>query len=510
MAATESEHISRDQAHRGQPHAEQHGGMSSEHGGGHYPGMWVLPDPRGLTRDLASRAASMPRAFSLALLASFALLVLGVVGFVARAAMDGFDDRAPWGYYMATFSFVFVITSGAPVAAVAFRFTKSHWRRPLSRVSELFAVVGVFNILLFIPMMLVLPPILNPGPVHGHDLEIRRTIWFEGPIGAPHAWDLAGVVGLAVTAMLILWLSATPDMAERLSLMRRDGTASGLRGRLYQALAGHWYGTKRQWNAQKAGLAMLGAFYFMTLVFVQFIISSDYAQSMIPGYKDAIFPVFYTLTGFQCALGLCLVILYVMRRWGGYGEYYGKSVFWAASKVQLGLTLLWAYHLFSFFITYWYGRLLVEQNVIRYLMGDSYGGVFSANVALSFVIPFLLLLWNPVRRSAWGPPPGRPVGHGRRPDVLRPYLRRRGQLRQCLPGLPGRGAAPGLSRCLGHLHRPGRDRRRRLRLYAGHPRPPPALRVGGEGGRPLPAHVPLRPRRVPGPGQARISRTPRK
>ena len=389
MAASESEHI-----HHGTAHGEGHGGIS----GGHYPGMWVFPNPRVLTRDMAAKVSAMPGPLTLGMLLTFALLVLGVVGFVARAASDGFDDRAPWGYYMATFSFIFMITSAAPVAAVAFRFTKSHWRRPLSRVSELFAVVGIFNIILFIPMMLILPPILNPNPGHGHDLEIRRTIWFEGPIGAPHAWDLAGVVGLAVTAIFILWLSAVPDMAEA------RHTATGFRGWLYRRLAGHWYGTKRQWNAQKAGLAMLGAFYFMTLVFVQFVISSDYAQSMIPGYKDAIFPVFYTLTGFQCALGMCLVILYVMRRWGGYGEYYGKSVFWSASKVLLGLTLLWAYHLFSFFITYWYGRLVVEQNVIRYLMGDSYGVVFTVNVALTFVLPFLLLLWNPVRRSDWGPP----------------------------------------------------------------------------------------------------------
>ena len=283
MAATESEHI-----HHGQAHGEGHGGVS----GGHYPGMWVFPDPRQMTRDMAARLSSMPGPMTLGLLLTFGLLVLGVVGFVARAAADGFDDRAPWGYYMATFSLVFMITSGAPVAAVAFRFTKSHWRRPLSRVSELFAVVGIFNIITFIPMMLILPPILNPDPSHGgaHELEIRRTIWFEGPIGAPHAWDLAGIVGLAVTSLFILWLSAVPDMAEA------RNTAGGFRGWLYRLLAGHWYGTKRQWNAQKAGLALLGAFYFMLLVFVQFIISSDYAQSMIPGYKDAIFPVFYTLT----------------------------------------------------------------------------------------------------------------------------------------------------------------------------------------------------------------------
>ena len=389
MAASESEHI-----HHGATHAEGHGGSS----GGHYPGMWIFPDPRGMTRDMAAKMSAMPGAFTLALLVSGVLLALGIVGFIARAAADGFDDRAPWGYYMAGFSFVFMVTSAAPVAAVAFRFTKSHWRRPLSRVSELFAVVGIFNILTFIPLMLILPPIANPGPVEGHDLEIRRTIWFEGPIGAPHAWDLAGVIGLAVTSLFILWLSAVPDMAERRL------TATGLRRAIYRTLAGHWYGTKRQWNAQKAGLALLGAFYFMTLIFVHFIISSDYAQSMIPGWKDPIFPVFYSLTAFQVALGLCLITLYIMKRWGGYQQYYGRSPFWSASKIQLGLTLLCAYHLFAFFITYWYGRLAVEQSIIQYLFTGSYGGVFVANLALSFAIPFLLLLWNPVRRSAWGPP----------------------------------------------------------------------------------------------------------
>jgi molybdopterin-containing oxidoreductase family membrane subunit len=359
--------------------------------------MWVFPRKENITPDVAGKTFSIPSGYKLALGIAFILAVLGVVGFFIRATSDGFGSPGPWGYYAGIFSFVFMVTGAAPLVACAFRFTKSHWRRPLSRVSEMFAIMGVVNIFLLIPLLLAMPPIKNPE-VHGTDLEVRRTLWFEVPIGAPYTWDILCFVGLALCSVAILWLSVVPDMAQA------RATATGFRRSLYNGLSGWWYGTKRQWNAQKAGLALLGAFYFMTLVFVQFVISSDYAQSMIPGYKDAIFPVFYTLTGFQCALGLCLIILYVMRRWGGYGEYYGKSVFWAASKVQLGLTLLWAYHLFSFVITYWYGRLLVEENVIRYLMGNSYGGVFVANVILSFVIPFLLLLWNPVRRSAWGPP----------------------------------------------------------------------------------------------------------
>jgi molybdopterin-containing oxidoreductase family membrane subunit len=358
--------------------------------------MWVFPRAEEVTRDITSKTYSMPRLLTLALLLAGILFALGVIGFIIKAADDGFANHSPWGYYAAIFSFVFMVTGAAPLAAVAFRFTKSHWRRPVSRISELFAVVGVLNIILFIPLMVVLPSINNPE-VGAHELELRRTIWFEVPIGAPHWWDILGIAFLAFAALGILWLSAMPDMAQaRL-------TATGLRRRIYGLIAGHWYGSKRQWIVQKAGLGLLGAFYFMFLLYVQFIISTDYSMSLVPGWKDSIFPPLYTVTSFQSALGLILVVLFLLRRFGGYQEYVGVSPFWSASKVLLGITLLWAYHVFAFFITYWFGRTEIEQNVIKYFFIQSYGGLFAPNLFFSWVLPFGILLWNPVRKTAWGP-----------------------------------------------------------------------------------------------------------
>ena len=45
----------------------------------------------------------------------------------------------------------------------------------------------------------------------------------------------------------------------------------------------------------------------------------------------------------------------------------------------------------------------MEQNIIKYLFVESYGGIFLANLIFGFAIPFLILLWNPVRKTAWGP-----------------------------------------------------------------------------------------------------------
>lgn len=364
--------------------------------------MWVFPQAERVTGDLVSKTSARSGPFTAAVTIAALLLLLGVVGFIARAAGDGFGDYGPWGYYMAAFSFIFMVTGAAPLAACAFRFTKSHWRRPLSRVSEMFALVGVLNVLLFIPLLLVLPSIANPDFVVGMEgqLAARRSIWLgiSGvPLGAPLWWDFLGMLSLAVTSMAILWLSALPDMAQaRLS-------STGFRRAVYGFLAGQWHGTKRQWIYQKAGLAMLGGFYFMMLVFVQFLVVSDFAMSLIPGWKDSILPPLYTILSFQTSLGLILVILFILKKWGGYQEYIGVSLFWSASKILLGLTLLWTYHLFAFFLTFWYGRLEVEQNLIKYLLFESYSAVFWANVIFSFFVPFFILLWNPVRRTAWGP-----------------------------------------------------------------------------------------------------------
>ena len=364
---------------------------------GHHPaGMWVFPRPEETTRDMAAKTTAWPGPFKLAVAGAGLLFALGIIGFLARAAGDGFADYTPWGYYATGFFFVFMISSGAPLAAVTFRFTKSHWRRPLTRVSELFAVVGVVNVVLFIPLMFMYPAFWNPELTE-HTLDLRRTIWFQVPIGAPHWWNMLGVSFLGVTSLAILWLTSMPDMAEG------RHTATGFRKAVYGLLAGRWYGTKRQWQTQKAGIALLGAFYFMFLVYVHFIITTDYAQSLVPGWKDSIFPVLFSLTSFQTGLGVILVILYAMRRWGGYQEYLGTSTFWSASKLLLAFTLLWIYHTFAFLITYWFGRMEVEQNIVDYFFIKSYGWVFVANFLFTFAIPFLILLWNPVRKTTWGP-----------------------------------------------------------------------------------------------------------
>ena len=348
---------------------------------------YIEMSPQSVTGQLVDRVFSASPAFKVALVLLAGVFAAGVVGFILRAA-DGFDDRAPWGYYAATFAFLLSVFGSAPLVAIAFRIIKNHWRRPLSRVSELFALVGILNLLWFIPLILLFP-----------SLENRHSIWFEVPIhrDAPIFVDTFAIIFLVVLGLVILHISALPDMAAV------RGRGAGLRGWFYGPLVRRWRGTERQWALHKAALAVLGAFYFMLLIFVHFLVASDFSHALIPGWVDSIMPAHHALTGLQAALGLVLVTCFLLRTVGGYREYIGLDLFWSASKILLGLSLLWGYFWFAEFNTLWYGRKPIEEEVIKLTMVDTYRLAFYLNMLGSFLIPFAMLIWNPVRKSILGP-----------------------------------------------------------------------------------------------------------
>jgi molybdopterin-containing oxidoreductase family membrane subunit len=352
------------------------------HSNGHPPEFTVAE----FVSDIAVRHATTGPRYRRWLWVTGLLFLVGIIGFVARAARDGFDERQPWGYFAATMAFLLTAFVSAPVVAVAFRMTGAHWRRPMARISELYSVVGVLVVVMFIPLMFLVPSAQN-----------RRTLFFQGDtqgslgkiFGAPHVYDMMALVSLVTAGIAMLWFSAKAD---RTQIRSRAGEPVGT-----------WLGSWKQWNVMWKGLVMLGGLYFMMLVMTQALISIDFSMALVPGWRDAIFPAQQALGSLHAALAITILTLYVLRRYGHMEQYIHMEHFWAASKILLALSLLWFYFWWSGFIIFWYGRTPLEQNLLDLLMFDSYRWYFYLAFGLSFVAPFLTLLWNTVRRSTFGP-----------------------------------------------------------------------------------------------------------
>lgn len=337
--------------------------------------------PQELTRDWLERFLQ-PRGTGL-LVFSGLLLLLGIVGVVLRFSSG--MHREEWGFYAATVIFLFSTAQAAPILAVATRLTKGYWRKPLVRVAELFTLSGVLNLLLFLPLLALLPP-----------LEGRRTFWMAWP-GTPQIPLIVGVSTLVICGLAFLYASARPDLAAV-----RDLAPNGQRG-LQALLAGSWGGSTHQWKILTNALTFLGIFYLMMLVAVHFLLSVEFAITLVPGWRDPIFPAFHAISSLQAGLATLVLGLGFLRAFGGYREYLALDQFWQPAKLLMAFSLLWFYFWWSGFIVFWYGRLPAEQSVLQAVIFGPYLTPFVIGFFCNFVIPLLLLIWNPIRVSIKGP-----------------------------------------------------------------------------------------------------------
>lgn len=358
------------------------GSLSDAHG--------VVVTPDKVTLDLLDRRRSTNRLFLLVVTICSGLFVLGLIGFLMRM-QDGFGETEDWGYLSATFAFLLTTAGGAPMVAIAPRIAKAHWRRSISRIAELFSVIGLFSLLLFTPLLWVLPS-LEDG---------RRTLWFFDQVGvpaySPHMWMTLAVFFLTLSGLAMLWTSALPDLADI-----RDESI-GRRKRIFAWLAHGWSGTSSQWNMQRHRLGILGAFYFMMLVFTHFLFAVDFCMSLVPGWIDALFPATHAANSLQAGTAAVLVTMFVVRRFGGFKDYIGLDQFWALGKLMFALSLLWFWFWFSSFIILWYGAKPSQQAVLNLLMVGPYQPWFIASFMLNFVTPLVVMIWNFVRKSIAGP-----------------------------------------------------------------------------------------------------------
>ena len=322
---------------------------------------------------------------------AWTLGVLSIAGIVALVLkwLDQSDDSTRWGYVAALLSFLLSVAGGAPMVAMAPVLAKANWVRPVTRIAAMFSFASVVTIITLIPLVGILPPLVTEG-------ARRRTIWFEAPDYSPHIWSIVGLVLLLITGIGLFYSAAIPDFASM-----RDHS-SGWRQRLGKKFARGWVGTDSQWRTLRMRIGMFGTFYFLILVFVNFLITTDFGQSMVPGWRDAIFPMYHSISSFQAGVAGIVIALWAARRYMHLEKYVHVDAFWSLGRLLFALTLLWVYFFYSSFIVFWYGRSATDISTLDLLIRGPMMYAFIAAIILIWFVPWWILIWNKVRRSVNG------------------------------------------------------------------------------------------------------------
>lgn len=309
--------------------------------------------------------------------------ILGLAGIVALVVLARSETTTPvaWAYAAATLSFLLSTAQAAPVLAVATRLARGNWGVPLRRAAEAFAVGGLVVAPLAILLLSRLP-----------DWRGRPSIWLDWP-GAPFVPDSVAVVTLTLLGLALLYATSLPDLAAA-----RDAGAGGPT----RWLALGWRGTSRQWSVLPAGATLLGALYAIHYLMVHLLLASDLALSLVPGWSSAAFPAYHAVSGLQGGTAATVLALALLRRNGEARHQIATSAFSVCGRLLLALSLVSFWLLWSELLTYWYGRTPRERWLLDLLLfGPSLVPMLLA-VGLSHALPFLLLIWGPIRRGVAG------------------------------------------------------------------------------------------------------------
>ena len=313
------------------------------------------------------------------------LTLVGIVAVGVKIVIDS-GDQSKWGYTAAIVAFLFSAFGGAPLVAIAPTLAKANWVRPVARFAALCSLVSIVCTIWMIPLVLNLPMLVVDG-------ARRRSIWFEGPDVSPHLWAMVGMLTLIICALGLIWAYGLPDFAA----MRDHST--GWKQRFGGWMARGWIGSTVQWRTMRMRIGMMGTLYFFTFVFIHFIISTDFAMSLVPGWRDAIFPMYHAISSIQAGLAVTVIGIWAARKYLGLEKYLHLDQFWSIGRLMFAFTLLWGYFFISAFIVFWYGRSGSDKMWIDFLILGPYFWVFIAAVIFIWFTPWWWLIWNRVRRS---------------------------------------------------------------------------------------------------------------
>ncbi len=317
------------------------------------------------------------------------LSVIGIVGLVLKY-LEYSDDQTKWGYVAAVAAFLLTVGGGAPLIAVAPVLAKANWVRPLTRLASAFSLMGVVTLIVMIPLVAILPPLVTEG-------ARRRSIWFESPDLTPHTFILLSMVTLLIAGLGLFYTTALPDFAAM-----RDHS-SGWRQSLGKTMARGWVGSTVQWRTLRMRIGMFGTFYFLILIYVHFLFTSDFAMGVVPGWRDAIFPMYHSMSSIQAGVAVTILAAWAGRRYLGLQDYLRLDQFWSLGRLLFATSLLWIYFFFSAFIVFWYGRAAADIAWIELLIRGPMMWAFIPGMLMSFLVPWWWLIWNRIRTSVNGP-----------------------------------------------------------------------------------------------------------
>src|SRR5438093_4739584 len=290
-----------------------------------------------------------------------------------------------WAFYVTNFVFWIGISHAGTLISAILRLVNARWRRPVTRCAE---VITAFAL-----MVGAMVPIIHLGrPWLAFWLipyPSERGIWpnFRSPL----VWDFFAINTYLTGSALFLLLPMIPDFA-----LVRD-KATGVRQKVYAALALGWQGTPRQWHRLESAMQIMAIAIIPVAVSVHTIVSFDFSMAPVPMWHSTMFGPYFVAGAIFSGIAALILAMALVRRFLHLEEYLHPVHFENLGKLLLMMSLLWTYFIFAERLTIWYGNESAEVAVFQVTQRGSFAPLYWTMVVCNFVVPFVILSLRKLR-----------------------------------------------------------------------------------------------------------------
>jgi hypothetical protein len=295
------------------------------------------------------------------------MLVLGIVGLVISAVGMGIDYQRFYYSYLVAFCFWVSLGLGALFFTMLHHLVGATWSVVIRRISESLMLVLPVMAIFFIPLIFGIHDLYHWS--HAEAVETDPLLNMKAPYLNQVFFIVRSFVYFAVWTLL----------AARLYRMSIEGDK--------EFGPGH---ADRMRRTSAWGMVLFA----FTVTFAGF----DWLMSLSPHWYSTIFGVYFFSGGLLGAVALLLVITLFLRSHGVMTETITEEHYHDLGKLLLGFTIFWGYIGFSQYLLIWYGNL--PEETVWYLdrWQGSWKAVSLVIVIGNFAIPFLILLFQRVKR----------------------------------------------------------------------------------------------------------------
>jgi molybdopterin-containing oxidoreductase family membrane subunit len=324
------------------------------------------------------------KGFILTVIVLGAIVALGAVAYVWQLVnglgVTGLNRPVFWGFYIINTIYFIAISYGGTLTSAILRLVNARWRLPITRAAEVVTVcalgIGAFNIVLDM----------------GRPDRVLNMLLY-GRFQSPIMWDFYCIMLYLACSFLYLYLPLVPDIA-----LLRDRYPG--RKRLYRFLALGYTGSSRQKHLLEKAIDAMAVMMIPIAVSVHTVLAWLFSMTTQPMWHSTLMGPYFVMGAIFSGIGALIVALAILRKVFHLEDYFQHKQFNNLGLLLLVMTVAWLYFTLAEYVTTIYGNEPSHIAVFDAKISGEFAPFFWAQVALCFVIPFIILTFRRFRTIA--------------------------------------------------------------------------------------------------------------